>query len=867
MDEYESADILLARSSIAHFTRNVFPIVRPGTSYMHNWHTDCISEYLHAMVEGDIKRLIINIPPRSMKSISVSQAFVAWLLGNDPSTQVICASYSQDLAFKDSVDTRLILNNPYYKKVFPRTQITADQNEKRKFQTTMRGHRIATSVGGTIVGEGGNCILHDTPILTKNGYVPIQEIALNHSRYEVLGYDHRTESPKWCRVQAGRLAVSDDLWSIQTAEGRSIIATGEHPVFVHGQGYKPTKDLREGDGLLSLPGAFVRGVRGSGIEAISRPLSGLLPNQTRHCYNHGLRSVWKKYRAISLRYTKVTKDRVQGVLLQYRMQRYASFFQEQTDMRGMRCSDSKKDEEILLRQVYGIRQKTIVPAANYMPGMWRGDSAEITPDRVLRTTVLKYGSFQENAWGGQFALQAREELQQRIFRDAASYFREGFRAVCGVRRAEEKNARAPHQRRYNGQLPRESRAHVSYVSYNTPQVSDDSISMVERVCSKENRVYDLQVEGTSNFFAGEILVHNCLILDDPLKPDEAPSKKVRESTNDWIEQSFLSRENDPGESMAILVMQRLHMKDPTGFLLEKGGWELLKLPVEFTRKTIIDLKPKANDKLYGFHRICQKGELLFPQRWSAKTIADLKVQRGEYGFAGQYQQDPVPDGGGLVKKEYFKLWPSASPLPKFEFIVQGWDTAFTDKTTGDPTACVTFGVFDETPDEDKPKYGIIILDAWHDHMDFPTMRERVLSEYEYRYGLNEKRIDVVLVEDKGSGISLLQELQSTNIPAHSYNPGRADKMQRLQAILPYLEKRIVYLLESEKNPGKHKTWLAPFLSQVCTFPYDEHDDYVDVLSMCVRYLVNAEFATTLDSIEEEETPPSTPWEDENPYAA
>ncbi|CAB4214482.1 Terminase RNaseH-like domain containing protein [uncultured Caudovirales phage] len=154
---------LLSTDQVA-FTQQCFHTVDPAHTYIHNWHIDCIVEYLQAMERGEIRRLIINMPPRSLKSITASVAWPAWLLGRNPSTQIITASYAHDLSIKHSVDTRLIMESPWYKKCFPDTVLARDQNEKRKFQTTQRGHRKATSVGGSVTGEGGDYLITDDPL-------------------------------------------------------------------------------------------------------------------------------------------------------------------------------------------------------------------------------------------------------------------------------------------------------------------------------------------------------------------------------------------------------------------------------------------------------------------------------------------------------------------------------------------------------------------------------------------------------------------------------------------------------------------------------------------------------------------------------
>lgn len=146
------------------FFRRVVASVSPGVHYLHNWHIDAMAAHLHACARGDITRLIINLPPRMMKSTLVSVAWPAWLLGHDPQRRIMAASYAQSLATKHSTDCRLVLQRAWYKRVFPETRLSDDQNEKERFVTTKRGHRLAVSVGGAAVGEGGTVLIVDDPL-------------------------------------------------------------------------------------------------------------------------------------------------------------------------------------------------------------------------------------------------------------------------------------------------------------------------------------------------------------------------------------------------------------------------------------------------------------------------------------------------------------------------------------------------------------------------------------------------------------------------------------------------------------------------------------------------------------------------------
>ncbi len=149
--------------SLSNFIAKTFNIINPGTKFLPNWHIDLIAHQLEEAYKGNIKRLIINMPPRSLKSLCVSVAWPAWLLGHDPSNRIMVASYSQILSIKHSLDCRKVINSSWYKENYPDTILAKDHNLKSKFITNDGGFRFSTSVMGTATGEGGNFLIVDDP--------------------------------------------------------------------------------------------------------------------------------------------------------------------------------------------------------------------------------------------------------------------------------------------------------------------------------------------------------------------------------------------------------------------------------------------------------------------------------------------------------------------------------------------------------------------------------------------------------------------------------------------------------------------------------------------------------------------------------
>jgi len=227
-----------------------------------------------------------------------------------------------------------------------------------------------------------------------------------------------------------------------------------------------------------------------------------------------------------------------------------------------------------------------------------------------------------------------------------------------------------------------------------------------------------------------------------------------------------------------------------------------------------------------------------------------------------------PEEAGIVKRDMFKLWPDKKPFPKFEYIIQSYDVATSEKSQNDPTACITFGVFKPL---DSPM-SVMVIDCWQDRLQYPDLRPKVIEEYEtvFGEGKDRKRVDLLLIEDKSAGISLIQDLQRAHLPVRAYNPGRADKVQRLNIVSNIIARGRVWIPESQNRKGYVRDWAEGFVSQICSFPSTTHDDFVDACTQALRYLRDAGWL-------EIDPPPEELWDDEdfadtgrqkrvNPYA-
>jgi len=291
-----------------------------------------------------------------------------------------------------------------------------------------------------------------------------------------------------------------------------------------------------------------------------------------------------------------------------------------------------------------------------------------------------------------------------------------------------------------------------------------------------------------------------IIIDDPLKPEEALSEAHRQGANEWFDHTLYSRLNDKQQGAIVLIMHRLHEDDLVGHVLAQEDWELVRLPAiaEEDETFVVD-------SLLGqrcFER--RRGEALHPAREPLPMLEQIRCTIGEYNFAGQYQQMPAPLGGGLVKAGWFRHY-AADEMPQFERIVQSWDTASKATELSDFSVCTSWGILGKD---------LYLIDVLRRRMEYPELKRAVRAQYE-RF-----RPTVVLIEDKASGTQLIQELIAEGLYRRDALPAAFDKVMRMHAQTAMIENGFVHLPDAAP-------WLAHYLHELTTFPNGRHDDQVD----------------------------------------
>lgn len=259
-------------------------------------------------------------------------------------------------------------------------------------------------------------------------------------------------------------------------------------------------------------------------------------------------------------------------------------------------------------------------------------------------------------------------------------------------------------------------------------------------------------------------------------------------------------------------MQRVHQDDLTGHLLEQGTWNLLSLPAIATEdKTHIYDTAILGKVVYKR----SKGELLDPSRESSEILQMIKSSMGEYNFEAQYQQMPIPPGGAMIKHAWLKYyWPETLPK-QLTMIFQSWDTANKSGELNDFSVCTTWGYYDSK---------FYLLHVERRRVNYPELKN-LANELFRKF-----KPAIVLIEDKGSGTSLIQDLQNENlyrVIAGTASPS-ADKIMRVNAVTTLFESGRVYL-------PTEAPWLEDYKRELLGFPNVKFDDQVDSTAQALEY--------------------------------
>ena len=293
-----------------------------------------------------------------------------------------------------------------------------------------------------------------------------------------------------------------------------------------------------------------------------------------------------------------------------------------------------------------------------------------------------------------------------------------------------------------------------------------------------------------------------LIIDDPHSEQDALSSTAYDNTYEWYTSGPRQR-LQPGGTI-IIVQTRWSKKDLTGRLIAEQAkdamsdqWDIIEFPA---------ILPNDN--------------LLWPEFWNKEELLKVKASLSIGKWNAQWQQNPTSEEVAVVKREWWKLW-EREDTPRLDYIIQSYDTAYSKKESADYSAITTWGVFE--PKEDGEQH-IILLDATKGRWNFPELKDIAVEQNEYW------EPDMMLIEAKGSGQPLADEMRLINLPVTTFSPGRRkggnlDKITRMHMVSPIFESGKVWYPNSK--------FADEVIEEVASFPNGDHDDYCDSMTMAI----------------------------------
>ncbi len=306
-----------------------------------------------------------------------------------------------------------------------------------------------------------------------------------------------------------------------------------------------------------------------------------------------------------------------------------------------------------------------------------------------------------------------------------------------------------------------------------------------------------------------------IIMDDPLKPTDAYSDTIRKKVNEAYGNTIFSRLNNKNTGKIVLVMQRLHLNDLSGYLQKNDPeFKVIKLPIIAEEDEEWLVKNHISGLTSKYVR--KKGELLHPQRESERIVDSYKNSMGSFAFSTQYQQNPIPVGSGIIKPEWLKYYTYSGRLDR---VILSWDTAAKTNDNCAYSACVVVGLGNDN------KY--YLLEVIREKLEFPDLVTKVETVHQKFEEMFYNRT-ITLIENESSGIQLYQMLKNKISNLRPCSCHRS-KEQRFNIVSLKVERGELLL------PTEYKDWFDDFKNELLTFPYSPFKDQCDALSQALSY--------------------------------
>jgi len=773
----------------------------------YNWqqarHHAIICDAMHRVYNGECKRLIINIPPRYSKSELAVKCFMAWALGKNPDSEFIHSSYSGRLAANNSYAVRGLVQEEFYREIFPEVILKGDSKAKDEWRTDKGGCVYAVGAGGTITGYGagkvrdgfGGCFPTGTMVWTERGLIAIDAIVKERMAINVWSYNY-AGSMVLKPITAWHKNPPNDIVRITFDDGNTVECTPDHKFWSETNGWVRADLLSVNDrlpcvnsGIKSFNDISINTNNGgswldskpvfsaSSIFFIVKRNARLL--LSKYCSKIGLYSSFINNRL-------ATRDRFPRAsspnLVNY-CARHAIAFCNIASRNAFRVVDSKSlivskycnrmnsrlAECAMNLAVYNIGLSAIISQVTNVVVSW-------IP--VCVTNIKSFWPLSNKSKHHKIV-----DLKNFCSTIAGKAYSKIVHSVIWLKNTLRLNVWRTISRN-NTLFASDSSEAANGVQ---PFIFGHRKPLFIDKVRHDEVTFCLTVKDNHNFtIESGLVVKNCIILDDMHKADEARSEVMRNNVIEWFQNTLESRKNSP-HTPIIVIMQRLHENDLAGWLLAGNNgeqWEHIKIPA-----------------------INPDGTALWPEKHSIEKLKEMEYA-SPYVFSGQYMQDPSPSEGGLFKPDQLQII-DAIPAGKIAWC-RGWDLA--SVVTGDWTAGVKLG---------KMQDGRFIIADVVKIKALPDERDAAIKNTAMSDG---RGCIVSLPQDPGQAgksqvLYLTRSLAGFRVKSSTES---GDKVTRAEPIAAQVNAGNVLLLRGE--------WNQSLKDEMRFFPFGNHDDQVDALS-------------------------------------
>lgn len=786
------------------------------------------------------------VPTHNSELASVR--FPAYWLARRPDDPIILCSYGASLAESKSRQARQVVESREYKLLFEGLGTSRDSRSVTEWHIDGgRGSLLAAGVSGAITGRGAMCFPVGTLVTTEFGVLPIEKVASFVGKIRVLSFNHDTKLVEWRNICASRRVKAREFVRVRTNKGREVCCTPNHEIFTCKEGYRQARSLRRNQEVITNNWEKERGLsclrEGKNRENIWLDLQRMLFCNKKNRIRNRMQLVQKNIFSRKELGGEGCFERYKKQLLFQGMFKQSYNTKEQGGcwsskiLHYLQRGSSSKVKKVL-RRLSSKNQFEKVSSQRNLSKLWRNVLLWIKQKNVLFKILCGSLAFQKDERKREFSLHKWKKQKCFISQNKTSNFGERWEQVCYLWLGKSngnvwKNEKTTNkfestsyqQVRVQQSSPIKFNSFMQKVSWDSSYDGNawetESISSVEEFSSSSQYVYDIQVEGNSNFFANGILVHNCGLIDDPVKDwEEAQSERIRDICWDWYCATFLTRVWENGA--IVLIQTRWHEDDLAGRLLREqaSDWEVVRLPAIAETQQERD---ENNEFLFGKDNSRRgepdplgrsPGEALCPRKFSSDFLESTKRAMGSGMFASLYQGVPRPAEGNIFKRSWFQ---TVDSVPYGAKRVRGWDKAASSRE-GD--------------------YSVGSLMAFHEGVFYVEDvvrgkwsagdRDKIMKATADRDALRYKNsVSIWVEQEPGSG-----------------GKESAQNTVRLLAGFPIYVEKVTGPKEVRANPFASQasggnvrlvrgSWNNEFLTEFLTFPNGTHDDIVD--STCLAF--------------------------------